>query len=239
LRDQRGLTREAIRRLSEDDDIDPDAREMRGDLGESNLERPLNLNQRRMLSVVEALREVGASRVCDLGCGEGRLLELLVADPRFSDLLGLDVSVRALERAAKRLGLESMTPRQRERIRVVHGSVTYRDERISGWDAATAIEVIEHLDPYRLDAFSNNIFGFAKPSSVVITTPNAEYNALFPALGDGKYRHPDHRFEWSRDQFHRWAGEVADRFSYSVSYKTVGDEHPVSGAPTQMAVFTR
>ncbi len=122
---------------------------------------------------------------------------------------------------------------------VVHGSLTYRDERLIGWDAAAAIEVIEHLDPYRLEAFSNSVFGFAKPSSVVVTTPNFEYNSLFPSLPVGKYRHPDHRFEWTREEFARWAGDVADRFAYTVSYKPVGDEDPKCGAPTQMAVFTK
>jgi hypothetical protein len=115
----------------------------------------------------------------------------------------------------------------------------YRDERLIGWDAATAIEVIEHLDPYRLDAFASGVFGFAKPSSVVVTTPNSEYNSLFSGLPAGKPRHPDHRFEWSRAEFSKWADDVADRFAYSVSYRPVGDEDPRCGAPTQMAVFTK
>ncbi len=239
LRDQRGLTREALRRLSEEDDLDPDARAVRADSAEATLERPLNLNQRRMAAVHEALKDLGASRVVDLGCGEGRLLETLVGDGRFTSILGLDVSVRALERAARRLHTQSMAPRQKERVQLVHGSLTYRDERLHGWDAATSIEVIEHLDPYRLDTFGQCVFGHARPTAAVVTTPNAEYNALFPSLAAGAFRHPDHRFEWSRDQFHRWAEDICERFGYALTYRPVGDEHPEHGPPTQMAVYTR
>lgn len=239
LRDQRALTRDALRRLSEDDDVDPDGRALRGDSVEASLERPMNLNQRRLEAVVTALRDSGASRVADLGCGEGKLLESLTADSRFKGIVGMDVSVRALERAARRLHVESMAPRQRERVQLIHGSLTYRDERLSGWDAATAIEVIEHLDPYRLDAFATCIFGYAKPSSVIITTPNAEYNRTFSALPAGSFRHPDHRFEWNRTEFADWANGIAERFDYAVRFRPVGDEHPEYGAPTQMAVFAR
>jgi 3' terminal RNA ribose 2'-O-methyltransferase Hen1 len=239
LRDQRALTRDALRRLSEDDDLDPDARVTRGDSAEATLERPMNLNQRRLQAVLDALHDVGAGRVADLGCGEGRLLEGLLADGRFASVLGLDVSVRALERAKKRLHLESMAPRQRERVQLLHGSLTYRDSRISGWEAGTAIEVIEHLDPYRLEAFANCVFGHAQPSSVIVTTPNAEYNVLFPSLKAGRFRHPDHRFEWTREEFSAWAHTIGERFSYSVAFRPVGDDHPQHGPPTQMGVFTR
>lgn len=239
LRDQRSLTRDALRRLSEDDDIDPDARAVRGDSVEASLERPMNLNQLRMQAVLAALHDRGVSRIADLGCGEGKLLELLVTDSRFNAIIGMDVSVRALERAAKKLHMESMAPRQRERVQLIHGSLTYRDQRLSGWDAATAVEVIEHLDPYRLDAFSNCVFRYGQPSSVVVTTPNAEYNQVFPSLPAGQFRHPDHRFEWSRAQFSEWAKTISDRFDYSVGFRPVGDEHPEFGPPTQMAVFTR
>ena len=239
LRDQRALTRDALRRLSEDDDVDPDGRALRGDSVEASLERPMNLNQRRIEAVVTALHDGGACRVADLGCGEGKLLETLMADSRFTGIVGMDVSVRSLERAAKRLHVESMAPRQRERVQLIHGSLTYRDERLSGWDAATAIEVIEHLDPYRLDAFATCIFGYAKPSSVIITTPNAEYNHTFPALPEGSFRHPDHRFEWNRKEFSEWATVITERFGYAVQFRPVGDEHPEYGPPTQMAVFAR
>jgi hypothetical protein len=39
---------------------------------------------------------------------------------------------------------------QQERIKFNHGSRTYRDKRLSGFDAAAVVEVIEHLDPPRL-----------------------------------------------------------------------------------------
>jgi 3' terminal RNA ribose 2'-O-methyltransferase Hen1 len=239
LRDQRALTREALRRLSDEDDLDPDARARKGDAVEATLEKPLNLNQRRMQAVLAGLRNGGGTRIVDLGCGEGRLLELLVADSRFTEILGVDVSVRVLERAARRLHVDSMSPRQGERVRLIHGSLTYRDRRIAGYDAATAVEVIEHLDPYRLDAFTRCVFGDARPGTVVMTTPNAEYNTLFSSLPAGARRHPDHRFEWTRDEFRTWAHATATTYGYAVTFVPVGDEHAELGPPTQMAVFSR
>jgi 3' terminal RNA ribose 2'-O-methyltransferase Hen1 len=167
------------------------------------------------------------------------LLERLLADARYISLLGFDVSTRVLERAAARLHLDSMAPRMRERIALVQGSLTYSDHRLEGWDAAVASEVIEHLDPDRLGAFARTIFGHARPSAVIVSTPNAEYNELFPSLAAGELRHPDHRFEWSRAEFANWASSVCAKYGYSVTFRQIGDEDPTLGAPTQMAVFVR
>ena len=237
LKHQRGLTREALRRLTEEDNPDPDAREVSGDAVEAELERPVSLNERRTEAVLQALRDAGAARVAGVGCGEGRLIETLLRDAAFTAILGMDVSVRALERAARRLHVDTMAPRQRERVQLVHGSLTYRDRRLAGWDAMTAVEVVEHLDPYRLDAFARTVFHDARPGHVVVTTPNAEYNALFPSLPAGGFRHPDHRFEWTREQFRDWASQTAGRYDYRVSFRPVGDEDASLGPPTQMAVF--
>jgi 3' terminal RNA ribose 2'-O-methyltransferase Hen1 len=239
LNDRRALTRDALRRLSDDDDLDPDGRENRSEAVESTLERPLKLNDRRTEALLVALADVRAARVMDLGCGEGRLLERLLADGRYTSILGMDVSMRVLERAAIRLHMDSMAPRMKERISLIQGSLTYRDRRLEGWDAAVASEVIEHLDADRLDAFARTIFGDARPAAVILSTPNAEYNALFPSLPAGKFRHPDHRFEWTRSEFQTWASLVCTTYGYSVTFRPVGDEDPTLGAPTQIAVFVR
>jgi 3' terminal RNA ribose 2'-O-methyltransferase Hen1 len=239
LNDRRALTRDALRRLSDDDDLDPDGRESQGEAAESTLERPLKLNDLRTEALLAVLVDVGALRVVDLGCGEGRLLERLLADGRYTSILGMDVSMRVLERAAVRLRIDQMAPRMKDRIALVQGSLTYRDRRLEGWDAAVASEVIEHLDPDRLDAFARTIFGHARPGAVILTTPNAEYNALFPSLPAGKFRHPDHRFEWSRAELTDWASSVCAAYGYSVTFRSVGSEDPDFGAPTQMAVFIR
>ncbi|NNN21859.1 MAG: 3' terminal RNA ribose 2'-O-methyltransferase Hen1 [Acidimicrobiales bacterium] len=239
LMDQRALTREALRRLSGEDYSDPDERTRQGDSAEASLERPMSLNEQRMQAIVKTLHEVGAKTVADLGCGEGKLLELLIADSHFTKIIGMDVSLHALERSKKRLYYESMAQRQQERIQLIHGSLTYRDKRLSGWDAATVIEVIEHLDPDRLIAFCDSIFGHAQPSCVIITTPNADYNEVFTSLNKGELRHPDHRFEWSRHEFAEWAQQISSHYKYRVQFRPVGDEHLELGSPTQMAVFSR
>ncbi len=197
----------------------------------------LTLNAERLATVLAALRAGGASSVVDLGCGEGKLLRLLLDDKRFERVVGMDVSLRSLKFAAERLRLDRLPAAKRRRIDLLHGSLTYRDARLAGFDAAACVEVIEHLDPPRLAAFERLLFEFARPRTVVITTPNREYNVNFETLPAGRLRHRDHRFEWTRAEFETWSRTVADRYGYTVRHLPIGPEDPERGAPTQMAVF--
>ncbi len=233
------LVRAALAQLVEEDDPDPDAVAEARAQEEDALEQKLSLHEQRLGAVLAVLKDAGAQRVLDLGCGEGKLLKLLLADKSFTQILGLDVSHRALEVAAKRLRLDQLSPPQLQRIQLVHGALTYRDARLAGYDAAAVVEVIEHLDPARLASFERVLFEFAHPALVVLTTPNVEYNVNFPGLPAGALRHKDHRFEWSRAEFQQWANTVAARFGYMVRFLPVGPEDSVVGAPTQMAVFTQ
>jgi 3' terminal RNA ribose 2'-O-methyltransferase Hen1 len=236
---QRGLVREAIARLTAEEQPEEETRSAQKDEHEASIERSISLNERRLDAALAALEESGASRVLDLGCGEGKLLRRLLESRQFAEIVGVDVSTKALEIAESRLRLDRLPPKQRERIRLLHGSLMYRDARLAGFDAAAVVEVIEHLDPPRLRAFERVLFESARPGTVVVTTPNAEYNVRWPSLPAGRFRHADHRFEWTRGEFRSWAGAQADRFGYSVSYRTVGDQDPEVGSPTQMAVFVR
>jgi len=121
----------------------------------------------------------------------------------------------------------------------LQGALTYADRRLAGYDAAVLMEVAEHIDPDRLPAFEQAVLGSAAPGTVVITTPNADYNPHYPALRPGELRHPDHRFEWSRAAFRAWAQAAAEAHGYSVRFEPVGAEDPQDGPPTQMAVLRR
>jgi 3' terminal RNA ribose 2'-O-methyltransferase Hen1 len=238
LKYRRDLAREALARLNEDEANDADVTEKIHDSEEEAVERPLNLNEQRLNTVVAALKSANAKRVLDLGCGEGKLLRALLADRSFEEIVGVDVSHRSLEMAQERLRLERLPDQQRQRLKLMHGSLMYRDKRLSGFDAAAVVEVIEHLDQPRLAAFERVLFEFAKPASIILTTPNVEYNARFETLPAGKFRHKDHRFEWTRTEFQHWAGAMADRFGYAVRFLPVGPEDGALGAPTQMAIFS-
>lgn len=237
LRHQRGLMREALARLLEEDASDPDEIEEAHAHEEESLEDKLSLAEQRTGAVIAVLKNVGAKRVLDLGCGEGRLLKAFLRDKAFDEIVGIDVSHRALEIAAQRLRFEEMPERQKDRIKLFHGSLTYRDRRLEGFEAAALIEVIEHQDVARLAALERVLFEFARPGTVVVTTPNAEYNVRFESLPAGKFRHKDHRFEWTRNEFRAWAEGIGQRFRYSVRFAPVGAEDPAVGPPTQMAVF--
>jgi 3' terminal RNA ribose 2'-O-methyltransferase Hen1 len=238
LRHQGVLARAALERLApetREGDDEPEAR----DAAEDALETPIRLNDERLMAVVDALRATGARTIADLGCGEGKLLQRLLRERWPGRLIGLDPAARALEAAAKRLKLHLAGGPPEGRVTLLHGSLTYRDDRWAHADAAALVEVIEHLDPDRLPLVERVVFGEARPGAVVVTTPNAEYNALFPNLAAGALRHPDHRFEWTRSEFRAWADGMEARHGYRAAVSGIGREDAAHGAPTQMAVFTR
>ena len=237
LKRQRSLMREALNRLLAEDSTVDETPDSAIELGTAV--RTPSLHDQRLQTVFSVLKQTGAKRVLDLGCGEGKLLRLLLAEKQFESILGMDVSWRSLENAKERLRLEELPERQRSRIELIQGSLNYRDQRLNGFDAAAIVEVIEHLDAPRLATFERIVFEFARPEHVVLTTPNAEYNAVFETLPAGEFRHGDHRFEWKRSEFEGWAKGIAERFGYTVRLEPVGPQDAERGAPTQMAVFAQ
>ncbi len=247
LRFQPGLYREALARLVRDEEpAEAESATVAGseapppvDRAEEALERPLSLHEQRIGAVLAVLRGLGARRVLDLGCGEGKLLRELIRDRQFAEIVGMDVALRTLETARDRLKLERLPESQADRMRLIHGSLIYRDRRLEGYDAAAVVEVVEHLDPPRLAAFERALFEFARPGAVVLTTPNREYNVTWENVGPDRLRHTDHRFEWTRAEFAAWAQGVADTHGYRVRLLPVGPVDPTLGPPSQMAVFER
>jgi 2-polyprenyl-3-methyl-5-hydroxy-6-metoxy-1,4-benzoquinol methylase len=203
----------------------------------ASAEPKTSLHDQRLQQVAHEIYQLAPKRVLDLGCGEGKLLRLLMRQAKIEYILGMDVSHQALTRAAQRLHLDEMPPRQRARIDLIQGSLLYKDERLAGFDAAALVEVIEHLDPGRLAALEAVVFGQARPGHVFVTTPNADYNQLYGSLSAGTFRHADHRFEWSRAEFAAWAAAVAARHGYQVRLVAIGEEVAGVGGPSQLAVF--
>ncbi|MGW0843452.1 3' terminal RNA ribose 2'-O-methyltransferase Hen1 [Streptomyces sp. NPDC002787] len=239
------LTRQAMERLelvrlaeaddSEVEEIDNAVEEPADDEAE---EKPTPLVVQRRDAIITALKESGAARVLDLGCGQGQLVQALLKDVRFTEIVGTDVSMRALTIAARRLKLDRMGERQASRVQLFQSSLAYTDKRLKGYDAAVLSEVIEHLDLPRLPALEYAVFGSARPRTVLVTTPNVEYNVRWESLPAGHARHGDHRFEWTREEFRTWATAVAERHGYDVGFVPVGPDDPEVGPPTQMGVFS-
>lgn len=239
LKHRRKLADMAIARLSEDGTEEAVETVLRKDEGEAAIERPIRLNDMRMSTVTEWLKDLGAKTVLDLGCGEGRLVNALLREKQFARVVGADASTNALQYASERLRLDEMAPRQRERVDLWQTAVTYRDRRFEGFDAITLVEVVEHLDEDRLSALVRSVFEFARAGNVIVTTPNREYNALFPTLAAGAFRHADHRFEWTRAEFAAWCAKTASDHGYQVRIESIGVADETLGTPTQAGVFTR
>ncbi len=236
LRRRRSLVNKAFERLAAADAGETEEQAEEEGRSESS-DRKLNLNAQRLGGVVAALKSFGANSVIDLGCGEGNLLSLLVKEGQFSRIAGVDVSPVTLERASEKLHYNNMSESARARLSLFQGSLTYKDARFAGYDAACVVEVIEHLDMPRLAAFERVVFEFARPPVVVLTTPNREYNVKYEHLTKD-LRHDDHRFEFTRAQFRQWAGDVAEKHGYRVQFAQIGDIDEALGAPTQMGVFS-
>ena len=237
LKHLRPLTDQALAELCDTDSQQTDEVILAEE--ETQAEAQIGLNEVRLQRVTEIFKACGAKRVLDLGCGEGKLLRKLLRENQFEEIVGMDVSHRALKIAQERLRYEQLPERQKQRLRLFQGSLIYRDKRLAGYDAAAVIEVIEHLDLPRLAAFERVLFEFACPRTVVLTTPNREYNVQFENLQAGRFRHKDHRFEWTRDEFQSWATRISERFGYAVVFHPIGPTTEDVGAPTQMAIFTR
>lgn len=247
LRHRGSLTRAALARLAEADDLQPEqlddavplAGQEEGAGPEEEAERPVPLHEQRRGAVLAVLRAAGAHAVGDLGCGEGALVSALLDQREITRVVAADVSARALEVAARKLRLDRMPEHRRSRLELVQSSLVYRDPRLAGLDAVVLMEVVEHVDPPRLPALARVVFGEAAPRTVIVTTPNVEHNVRFEGMAPGALRHRDHRFEWTRAEFAAWAGDVAARYGYDVRYLPVGPDDPEVGPPTQLAVFTR
>jgi 3' terminal RNA ribose 2'-O-methyltransferase Hen1 len=241
LAHRRELTQSALARLAEVDDTD--AAQLDNAVDDAapldDPDRPVSLAEQRMGAVLAAVRACGARRVGDFGCGEGALVRELLADRDIAQVVAVDVSARALQIAARELRLDKMAEPQRERVQLIQSALTYRDDRLAGLDAAVLMEVIEHVDPPRLDALERTVLGHAAPGTVIVTTPNVEHNVRFPTLPSGAMRHRDHRFEWTRAEFRTWAEAAATAYGYTVRFVPVGSDDPEVGPPTQMAIFTK
>ena len=195
-----------------------------------------SLHEQRHERIIEIIQTLKPKSVVDLGCGEGKLVRRLIKVRGIERIVGMDVSYYEVEKAIRKLNLEDAGPRMRERVEILHGSLMYRDERLHGFDVCTVVEVIEHLDPGRLSAFEKVVFKHAAPRTVLLSTPNREYNPVYEL---DRLRHADHRFEWTREEFEEWANRVAAAHGYTVTFEGIGEAHETYGAPSQLAVFTK
>jgi len=233
------LTRQAFEILMGDDPTEDEEEIETHPLIDQIRQKRMSLHTQRLQTVFEKIVSSGSKKVLDLGCGEGKLLQLLLKEPQFEQILGMDVSHRSIAIAADKLMLNRLSTHQQQRISLIQGSLTYKDKRLSGFDAAALVEVIEHLDLNRLQALEQTVFGFARPKMVILTTPNIEYNQKYETLAAGSFRHGDHRFEWTRQEFCDWTDRVATEFGYTSELFMVGEVDEEVGASSQGVVFYR
>ncbi|XP_061680607.1 small RNA 2'-O-methyltransferase isoform X2 [Syngnathoides biaculeatus] len=204
-----------------------------------------SLHAQRHDFVVDFVRRNKPKKVVDLGCGECGLLGRLRFNHQIALLIGVDLNGAKLRK--KMHGLAPLSADYLQPtfdqlcVQLYQGSVTQKDARFRGFDLVTSIELIEHLRLDDLEPFTNVVFGYMVPQTVIISTPNSEFNPLFPGLSG--FRHSDHKFEWTRMEFQSWALNVCSEFGYMVEFTGVGQAPPGQeqriGFCTQIGVFHR
>ncbi|KAJ2796233.1 hypothetical protein H4S07_006281, partial [Coemansia furcata] len=195
--------------------------------------RPAMWEQRR-ICITRALYEHRVGRVLEVGCGDGNILSFLVApasddEHPITHLYGIDISAAALDQARERLEPTDQDTRDLRvdelRIELFHGSAMAPAAPIT-IDAVICSEVIEHVQETEVPALTHAVLGVYRPRLAVFTTPNAEFNANFPALcygtPDARFRDADHKFEWTRAEFTLWAQSAAEYYGYKVEMRGIG-----------------
>lgn len=226
----------ALERLKDDNEEDIYQEDLEK-LNEAEIEKKLSLNKQRLKAVFDKVKDSGFNSIMDLGCGEGKLLKMLLKDSKFSKITGMDVSFSELQKAKDNLYYDNLSDKQKERINLFQGSLIYKDERLKNHQIATVIEVIEHIELDMLRSFEKILFSYLEPQMIVITTPNSEYNKKYEKLSQESFRHHDHRFEWNRKEFLEWLNYIKDKYNYGFEVFEIGDIDKELGSPTQMAVL--
>lgn len=206
------------------------------------------------LALLEMEREEGLHSLLDLGCNNCRFLTLAKELPYLSHLAGVDLDPEVLANVVERHRLRPLAadflggPHARSTplsLQLVLGSVcdSAAAEAWQGVEAVTALELIEHLHPEDIGQFSHTVFGVIEPKLVILSTPNSDFNPLFPNWEEGTLRHWDHKFEWSREEFREWVSNVVGLYpQYDVEFNGVGfweDFEYSNGPASQFAIFRR
>lgn len=203
------------------------------------------LHQQRHQFVVDFIQKNKTKKVVDLGCGECTLLKRLKFHREIEHLVGVDVNgakVKKKMHSLAPISTDYLQPSEDQLcVEMYQGSVTDRDARLRGFDLALSIELIEHLPVPDVERFSEVLFGYMAPVHAIISTPNSDFNPLLPGLRG--FRHPDHKFEWTRQEFQSWAEKVCAQFGYEVDITGVGQapdgRQAQFGFCSQIAVFHR
>lgn len=228
----------ALERLNENNNEDLYKEEIEN-INDVEVEKKLSLNKQRLKTVFDKVKDSGYTSIMDLGCGEGKLLKMLLKDSKFSKITGMDVSYSELQKAKDNLYYEELSDKQKERLTLIQGSLLYKDERLKNHEVATVIEVIEHLELFSLKYLEKVLFSYLKPNMIIITTPNSEYNQKYENLENELFRHHDHRFEWSRKEFYDWLKNIQNEYKYNFEVFEIGESDNLLGSPTQMAVLKK
>lgn len=188
---------------------------------------PLYVQRYQQVEKIITTSKVPVKKVVDIGSAELKFFRNLRSINGVQEVVLLDVDEDTLQNSKHRvqpLMADFLLRRQQPlTVKVVCGDARVYDPLLSGAQVVTLIEVIEHMNVCDLPALVQCVFHHVRPHLVVVTTPNADFNKFFPNHIPGKFRHWDHKFEWTAEEFQNWCLGVVEEYpDYTLEFSGCG-----------------
>lgn len=168
--------------------------------------------------------------IIDVGCGEGAY-----ALPFAGRLKKLGLKYYAIDIDEDELSIVSRKAKEKELDIVTLNSHEKLKEHLDPNTKYDVIitEVIEHMGKDESQKVVKWVLDNVNFDKIIVTTPNIEFNVHY-MLGD-KFRHDDHKWELTKEQFIGYMNEVLNGYTFTTKYIDIGDQ--VDGITTSQGVL--
>ena len=180
----------------------------------------MTMNERRHLQVSQIMTEYSIRSVIELGCSEGEFVNRASLHDSVDLVVGVDIDDETITRASHKVYPHDQQKaiqwrrKHDQDVWLFQGDalVKYPQLKHFGTQLIAMIDVIEHLQKEMIPPAMENVMGYLRPEYFFVSTPNYEFNVHFSS--EPRFRHSDHKFEWTRDEFAEFYKTYAAKYGY-------------------------
>jgi len=182
------------------------------------------------IDVVESLIDFKRS-IIDFGCGHGDFAKRLnhrleKTNKRYYAIDKDDEMLRVVKK------------RMKDAENVIFGA-SFPEDMIEGEDFDVIMsEVIEHMKKDEATKVVKDILGKQHVKSLIITTPNKDFNTFF-LFYDDEMRYEDHQFEMGKEEFIKWVGEITGDIKNGLGLQLLEIGDKVNYIPMTLGVIIK